>query len=70
MKTGSQGECKVPLHQNIGKRPASPTGRKGFECGPECKHATVTSDLFRAHPILDTEPVVLRGGHSGMRLEL
>lgn len=41
-----------------------------FEYGPECKHATVTSDLFRAHPIHDTERAVLRGGHSGMRLEL
>lgn len=70
MKTGSQGECKVALHQNIRKRAAALTGRKRFEYGPECKHATVTSDLFRAHPIHDTERALLGGGHSGMRLEL
>lgn len=44
-KTGSQGECRVALHQNIRKAPTAPTGRRGFKPGPECKQATETFDL-------------------------
>lgn len=44
-KTGSRGECRAALHQNIRKPPTAPTGRRGFKSGPECKQATETSDL-------------------------
>ncbi len=71
-KTGSQGECKVALHQNIREPPTAPTRRRGFKSGPECKQATVTFDLSTLilFMLMNTLRRDLRGEHLGKEFKL
>lgn len=51
-KTGSKGECKFALHQNIREPPTVPTGRRGFKWEPECKQATENVDFSTSIPFM------------------